>query len=406
MFDVLILNTAVVDFRGREFAFTEKLAGAGGLARCQTQDMPAYTQRQYKRWIASGCATAGGPGNTAPLLARAGFNVAVGVCLGKGEEGGMDVPGRFFYYTMIQNGVDMSQVHIHPTLPTGTTYIYEKDDQERGGIAYFPNANNDFDFAIFQKSVEKLNPTLVYYMYSGLSDRGDANDGQDLAAFMAWCRRQGCLTIADSHTLTGNPHQVIEAKIEVPHYHLLEPLLPELDLFFTSYDEARMIENTLGEKGHYLAMSESEYIVYFLTFLADRFWRQNRQAKLFGVTVQDGAFVMYRDAAGNLTAPVKISSRFMCGSVVDLVGAGDSFRAGVAAYLCRQAKAFKTSRIDIEQAVQMGNLFASLYIKSPLNRRYDNIGAYRNMLRIVESRAVFDDFDQLTAAVKGGSESK
>lgn len=402
--DVLIFNTAVVDFRSREFAFTEKLAGAGGLARCQIQDMPAYTQRQYKQWIASGCATAGGPGNTAPLMARAGLNVAVGVCLGKGDECGLDVPGRFFYYTMVQNGVDMSQTHIHPTLPTGTTFIYEKDNKERGGIAYFPNANNDFDFGIFQKSVEKLNPTVVYYMYSGLSDKGDANRGQDLAAFMGWCRRQGCLTIADSHTLTGNPHQVIEAKIEVPHYHLLEPLLPELDLFFTSYDEALMIENTLSEKGCYLTMSEEGYIVHFLTFLADRFWRQNKQAKLFGVTVRDGAYVMYRDTAGNLTAPVKISSRFMCGSVVDLVGAGDSFRAGVTAYLCRQAKDFKTSRIDIEHAIQMGNLFASLYIKSPLNRRYDTIGSYENMLKIVESRAVFDDFNKLTIAVKKSPE--
>jgi hypothetical protein len=46
--DVLILNTAVSDFRSDEFAFTEKLAGPGGLARCKTKDMPAYTQMKWQ----------------------------------------------------------------------------------------------------------------------------------------------------------------------------------------------------------------------------------------------------------------------------------------------------------------------------------------------------------------------
>jgi hypothetical protein len=52
--DVLILNTAVSDFRSSEFAFTENLTGPGGLARCKTTDMPEYTQKQYKQWIRDG----------------------------------------------------------------------------------------------------------------------------------------------------------------------------------------------------------------------------------------------------------------------------------------------------------------------------------------------------------------
>jgi hypothetical protein len=58
--DILILNTAVVDFRGGEFDFVEKLAGKGGLARGKTKNMPIYTQPQYRSWIESGKATAGG----------------------------------------------------------------------------------------------------------------------------------------------------------------------------------------------------------------------------------------------------------------------------------------------------------------------------------------------------------
>jgi len=398
--DMMILNTAVADFRGSQFGFVERLAGAGGLAKCRTEDMPDYTPQQYQQMIAAGRATAGGPGNTAPLQARAGLKVAVGVHLGKGEFDGLDAQGRFFYDTMVANGVDMSATVVEPTLPTGTTFIYEKDNHERGGIAYFPNANNAFDFAHFQKAVRRLKPAMVFYMYSGLSDKGDANGGRDLAAFMKACRQDGMLTIADSHTLTGNPQRVIASKMEVEHYRLLEPLLPELDVFFTSYDEARMIENTLGEKGRYDGISEQAYIVHFLEFLAERFWRDNPHSKLFGVTVKDGAVVMYRDAAGGITTPMKVTSRFMCGSVVDLCGAGDSFRAGLTAYIARNADRFKTGRIDVQQAVQMGNLFASLYVKSPLHNRYANIGTYDKMLAVIQRDNVYADFADLTAAVK------
>ena len=111
----------------------------------------------------------------------------------------------------------------------------------RGGIAYFPNANNDFDFEVFKPEVERLKPRIVYYMYSGLSDRGDANGGRDLAEFVKWCRGKGAVTIADCHTLTGSPQELIESGRAVEEYHLLEPLLPELDVFFTSCDEARLI---------------------------------------------------------------------------------------------------------------------------------------------------------------------
>ncbi len=384
--DVLILNTAVADLRSSEFAFTEKLVGPGGLAKCKTADMPPYTQQQYKQWADDGIMTAGGPGNTAPLLAKAGIKTAVGVNLGKGDFDGLDAQGRFFYDMMTKCNVDMSSTFVHPHLPTGTTFIYEKINNERGGLAYFPNANNDFDFEYFKKSVERLSPKIVFYMYSGLSDRGDANNGQDLADFIKWCRLKGIVTIADSHTLAGNPQKLIDEKACVPEYRLLAPLLPQLDIFFTSYDEARMIENTLGEKGRYIGISQQDYIVKFLNFLAEKFWKSNANSRLFGVTVKDGAFAIYKDAKGKIHHPQKITSRFMGGSVQDLVGAGDSFRAGVTAYISQNIESFKHSTISIEEAVQMGNLFASLYIQAPLNNRYGNVDTYANMLKKVKSQ--------------------
>jgi len=42
--DVLVLNTAVTDFRRADFEFADELVGKGGLAKCKTKDMPNYSQ--------------------------------------------------------------------------------------------------------------------------------------------------------------------------------------------------------------------------------------------------------------------------------------------------------------------------------------------------------------------------
>ena len=160
--DVLILNTGVTDLRRPDFEFADQLVGKGGLAKCKAKDMPHYSQQQLRKWIEQGFATPGGPGNAAPLIARTGLRVAVGVNLGRGEYDGLDAQGKFFYDVMIANGIDMSQTHIHPCLSTGTTFIRSTTGQDRGGIAYFPGANDDFDFSIFRGAVERLRPRTVY----------------------------------------------------------------------------------------------------------------------------------------------------------------------------------------------------------------------------------------------------
>ena len=397
--DVLVLNTAVADLRRPDFEFADELVGKGGLAKCKTEDMPNYSQQQLRQWIEQGFATAGGPGNTAPLIARTGLKVAIGANLGRGDYDGLDAQGRFFYDMMTANDIDMSQTHIHPHLSTGTTFIHSTSGQDRGGIAYFPNANDDFDFEIFKGAVERLRPSIVYYMYSGLSDRGDANGGRDLAEFVKWCHSKGAVTIVDCHTLTGNPQELIKAGKSVKQYRLLEPLLPQVDLFFTSCDEAKLIENTLAPGRAWKKFTERENNIHFLEFLTERFWRKDNRAKLFGVTVSDGAYERHICPDGSVSGPNKIESRFMGGEVVDLVGAGDSFRAGLIAYIARNLRQFKNGSIDFGEAVQMGNLFASLYIKAPLNDRYGNIKSYEKMLRVVRSDVAYPSFGALQNAL-------
>lgn len=397
--DVLILNTAVTDLRRPDFDFADELVGKGGLAKCKTEDMPDYSQQQLREWIEQGFATAGGPGNSAPLIARTGLEVAVGVNLGKGGYGGLDAQGRFFHDVMTANGIDTSQTHVHPDLGTGTTFIHSTCGDDRGGIAYFPNANNDFDFARFSRAVEQLQPGVVYYMYSGLSDRGDANEGRDLAEFIKWCGSKGAVTIVDSHTLTGNPHKLIEAGKAIREYRFLEPLLPEVDLFFTSCDEAKLIENTLAPGWAWGKFSEHENDLHFLGFLTDRFWTNDRRTKLFGVTVSDGAYERHSCPDGTVDGPNRITSRFMAGEVVDLVGAGDSFRAGLITHIAVHLDEFKSGSINFAEAVQMGNLFASLFIKAPLEDRYGNIRPYDKMLKVVRSGESYPSFDALRKAL-------
>ena len=89
----------------------------------------------------------------------------------------------------------------------------------------------------------------------------------------------------------------------------------------------------------------------------------------------------------------------MVGEVVDLVGAGDSFRAGLITYIGRNLDEVKDGSVDFIEAVQMGNLFASLYIKAPLNDRYGNIKSYEKMLGIVRSEVIYPSFETLRKAL-------
>jgi sugar/nucleoside kinase (ribokinase family) len=400
--DLLILNTAVADLRRSEFDFVNGLVGQGGVARCETKDMPDYSPAQLHEWIQI-VATAGGSGNTAPLVARAGLKTAVGVNLGQGEFSGLDTAGRFFYDVMTENGVDMSETFIHPALPTGIAFIHESSGDERGGIAYFPNANDDFDFEHFKDAVERLKPRIVYYMYSGLSKRGDANNGKDLADFMRWCHNQGAITLVDSHTLIENPEAQIQSGEPVEGYRLLEPLLGELDLFFTSQDEAAMIVNTVAGASSAGGELKANGFDRYFSLLLERFCQVNQPNRLFGVTVSNGAYVMYLSGDLSSARPIKVKSRFLVGEVVDLTGAGDSFRAGLVTYLAKNLDAFRQGSLKVEEAVEMGNLFAALYIKAPLKNRYGHIRSYEAMLHVIRSNERFKSFTDLRCAIDEAS---
>lgn len=382
--DVLILNTLVVDFRRSSFESIGVLTCPGGMVKCENDEMPNDSQPQLREWIQQGFVTVGGPGNVAPLVAKAGLRVAVGGNLGKGDYEGLDAQGRFFFDVMVENNVDVSEIRVHPELSTGTTFVVEKSIKERGGMVYFPNANDEFEFEYFKDAVVRLNPKIVYYMYSGISEKGDANEGKDLAEFIKWCRNRGIITIADSATLVGNPQKLIHSGTPVAEYKRLIPLLSEVDIFFASSDEAKMIENTLGAPRKWSDFDDDENNRHFLNFLTSKFWQADNRARIFGVTVSDGVYEKHINPDGASQGPNKIESKFICDDVVDLVGAGDAFRTGLICYIAKNINEFKAGAMNYAEAIQMGNLFAALYIKAPLQTRYCNIKDYSNMCELIQ----------------------
>ena len=401
--DVLVLNTLAVDYRlrGDEGSWIEGLVGEGGLAKCAREALPKHCdEQQSQEWIKQGKTTAGGPGNCAPLIARAGLKVAVVGNLGSGNFDGLDATGRFFYDTMAKNNVDMSNIFIHPTLPSGRSFIHEISKDERGGIAYFPLANDDFDFNRCKVALARLKPKIVHYMYSGLSERADRNGGRDLADFIQWGVEQDIITLVDTHTHTGKPKEAIKSGKALWQYSLLEPVLKAVDLFFCSYAEARMIANTLPalrDKGINRLTTEIEFCYQFLEWL-QRYHLQSSRSRLFGVTVKDGAYFRVGKPGISIKRE-KVKTNFMTREKINLVGAGDAFRAGLLAYTTQHMDEFRRGTMDYRKAIQMGNLFAALYIKAPLHDRYSLIADYEQMLRVVRDEKTYTTLSDLKAAL-------
>ena len=145
-----------------------------------------------------------------------------------------------------------------------------------------------------------------------------------------------------------------------------------------------MIGNTLfGRQGWYDFSSKDHAV--FLETIAEKFWRKDKRTRLFGITVKDGAFQKHCLPDDNSPAAEKIKSRFIVAGDINLVGAGDSFRSGVVTYIAHNMNGFIEGTIDFTEAIQMGNLFASIYIKNPLDDRFKGFGVFEELLGVVKA---------------------
>ena len=136
----------------------------------------------------------------------------------------------------------------------------------------------------------------------------------------------------------------------------------------------------------------------YLDFAAERFATPGR-TRLFGVTVKNGAYAKLVSPSGQKHDTVFCESRYRVGRVIDLVGAGDSFRAGLVAYVAQNRDAFMDGTLMLEEAVQMGNLMATLYITASLHDRYASIPPFESLLRVVRSQKIFATEHELRSAL-------
>ena len=75
---------------------------------------------------------------------------------------------------------------------------------------------------------------------------------------------------------------------------------------------------------------------------------------------------------------------------------------GLAATVAKQRDAFLDGTLDIEEAVQIGNLMATLYITSPLGDRYGHIPPFETLQAVVKGGRSFATFEELTGALAAG----
>ena len=238
-------------------------------------------------------------------------------------------------------------------------------------------------------AVESSNPAVVAYLYIGLSEGGDARDGQDLADFLQYCRKErGAITMADIHTLAQGDAA----------YQSLERIVPQTDLFFVSRDEAKLVLQANG------AMQEpgigdscrvcDTYLQMAMDWVRDGSAEDDHGMRMFGITLSDGAIIATRHgpASWDLT---KVSSRYLFDGSVNLVGAGDSFRAGMIAYIAAHQDAWRDGTLNTAEAAQTGALFASLYVNAPLANRYAYIPGFKDALHVVRDGATFETLPDL-----------
>ena len=290
-------------------------------------EMPADADRLIQRALEEGTVSIGGEGNNFPLIAASELNAHSFSVLGAGPGRRFDAAGEFFKAEMERFGVHLTAAR--SPLGTGTSFIVKESGEHRPGILYYPNANLEINLDRVFAGLARVRPDVVHWMYVGLMGQAD----RELPAFFQRCRESlGAITSADTYTVSQDPHRPLDARAKAASpYQLLRTVLPSVDVFFCSLDEAKRIAPALDlrvslpEKGD--TESEQRFARLFLRELHDTYAASAPRRPLFGVTARDGAF--YRVTGDN---PRFEPSRFR--ATLDgknLVGAGDAFR-GVVLY--------------------------------------------------------------------------
>ncbi len=358
--DILLAGTTCVDVTSEKFNFIEDIAGDGLVI--DSSRMPT-NMNFFKEGTVSG----GGTLNIAPLISIAGGNVGILTYLGKGVHKGLDICGNFIYNLLLKYKINTDGILLHDKMPTSVSFIKPSDDG-RDAILHCPNAVDQLNLLkrkIYNR-ILSLRPWIFYHLYLGCIKEMDKNDR--IAKLFKKLQFENIITMVDTHTFSKNPKESIKKKEKIKKYEPLKKVLKYTNIFFSSYEEAMMISNTFG-----YSISKIED---FLKILVEEFF--DEEIKLFGVTDGLDVYSVYGNKK-EVFGPLHIRSNYFV-KPESLVGAGDSFRAGVLLYLLKNKEEFEKNKLNLREAINMGNLISSLYISAPKENRYTNIKHYSSLI--------------------------
>lgn len=254
--------------------------------------------------------------NVAISLAKLGLDVSL-----TGRVGA-DINGDYLLAECMKYGVDVSNVSKDAQYSTAATYVLIESQGER----HFLTENGIFNSLKFEDvDPQKIEQADVVYFGSAL---GMAEmDENGTARLFKQAHSLGKMTFMDAAIRSGIS--------EINWIERLAPQLQETDVFFPSYDEAKLISRK--EEPHEIAACFKEFGM-----------------QVFGIKLgQMGCYVTDFQVA-------KIVPAVTGFPVVDTTGAGDSFMAGLMCGLSHDYDIFESTRFaTVVAAMNIGAIGAT-----------------------------------------------
>ena len=322
----------------------------------------------------------GGAGNVALPAAALGIKTGVIGYVGK------DIEGGFFIGGMRANSINTLGIIIDERFRTDLAFAPMDETGRRAPIAFCEDAGKYLDPN--DKRVKErllfLNPQIVQVSYSGLFERGgDLEGGKRLASGISWMKKNlETLVMLDTHTYTTDPKR----------YDCLKPSLQVADMFVCSNDEVNLIVPQFRIQA---GPTEEERKKAFLAFIEENYCK-GTEARLYAVTSPEKTTVLYYKP-NDKSVQLAVGNWFFTTKehIFDTTGAGDSWRAGLNAYILHHLNEYKTGTLNIEEAVQCANLTARLYISGKGTSAFKNY-KYQDIMNLVSKPKPETDLSCLT----------
>ena len=284
---VATVGTVVGDFNLKRAQIGERLGKnvpPGMLELRLPRSMPKVRVEEYAAWVAAGLVRSGGQGNVLPVTQRLGVATHAIGCIGADVRGNVDPQSKFCQEMADLHNVGHSFNVIRGALGGTTFIIQDSTVQGRPGILYGPGANWRTHLARVEQELQRVHPTVVHILYQTLL--GAAFDRALPSYLRRWGHEYGWIRSCDTHSILkadsrSNPHK------------RLQDILPHLDIFFCSLDEAKLIWRAFGWSERAIppdgdAQREREFAQMFLESLYAGYAHSGMQYRpVFGVTQKE-----------------------------------------------------------------------------------------------------------------------